>query len=301
MKNILVIVNPVSGRRRSRIVADKVRTELETHNIHVRVEETKHRNHAYEIISSIGCDEIDEIISIGGDGTINEIANALIDTNNLHCRIAVIPTGVGNFIARHVGATKNYRKALNIAINGITREIDVFEVKSVSPSKRTFLGCLGVGFDSFIVKKIDEMRIGKPLTKLDYCLLCMKFAFYNNWDKLRISVDDVDIDKEYFWVEAVNTREYGGGFVFSPNADCQDGLLDVVAFEKQVNKKMFQYFIGLMFGTILKNKFIEFYRCERLKVSSDAQVPVQVDGELFESTPIEIEYTGKKVKFACKF
>ena len=100
MKNILVIVNPVSGRRRSRIVADKVRIELESHNIHVRIEETKHRNHAYEIISSIGCHEIDEIISIGGDGTINEIANALIDTNNLHCRIAVIPTGVGNFISR---------------------------------------------------------------------------------------------------------------------------------------------------------------------------------------------------------
>ncbi|MCK5344785.1 MAG: hypothetical protein KAR20_15335, partial [Candidatus Heimdallarchaeota archaeon] len=271
--------------------------------IKVRIEETKHKNHAYEIASTVCIDEIDEIVSIGGDGTINEIANALIDTNNLHCRIAVIPTGVGNFIARHVGATKNYRKALNVAINGITREIDVFEVRSISNAKRTFLGCLGVGFDSLIVKKIDGMRSGKPLTKLDYCLLCMKFAFYNNWEKLRISVDDVDIDKEFFWVEAVNTREYGGGFVFSPNADCQDGLLDVVAFEKQVNKKMLQYFIGLMFGTILKNKFIEFYRCEKLKVtsSSDTQVPVQVDGGLFESTPIEIEYTGKKVKFASKF
>ncbi len=300
MKNILVIVNPVSGRRRGRIVAAKVRTFLENLDIHVRIEETKHRNHAYEIISNIGCSEIEEIISIGGDGTINEIANALIDTENLHCRIAVIPTGVGNFIARHLGATKNYKKAIDIAINGNTREIDVFEVTSSTSEKRTFLGCLGVGFDSLIVQKIDEMRIGKPLTKLDYCLLCMKLVFQKNWEKLRISVDEIDIDKDFFWVEAVNTKEYGGGFVFSPDADCQDGLLDVVAFEKQVNKKMFQYLIGLMFGTILKNKCVDYFRCGKLKITSNAAVPVQVDGGLFVSTPVEIAYTGKKVKFACR-
>ncbi|MCD4656871.1 MAG: acylglycerol kinase family protein, partial [Planctomycetes bacterium] len=126
MKNVLIIVNPVSGIRRGRIVAKRVRTELEKHEIKVRIEETKHKNHAYEIASTVCTDEIDEIVSIGGDGTINEIANALIDTGNLNCRIAVIPTGVGNFIARNLGVTKNCKKAAKIALNENTREIDVF-------------------------------------------------------------------------------------------------------------------------------------------------------------------------------
>ena len=301
MHKVLVILNPVSGKRRGRKILDCVFSELKKHEIHATVEETKHKNHAREIAQKVQPDEIDEIITIGGDGTINEIAQGLTDSGNLNCRIAVIPAGVGNFIARNLGINKNYKKAVNIAINGKTKEIDIFEAKSESLGTRTVLGCLGVGFDSIIVREIDIMRKNKRLTKLSYCVHCLKNAFRRTHDKIQITVDDAVIDGDFYWIEAVNTREYGGGFVFSPDADCRDGLLDVIAFEKPLNKNKLHYAWGLSTGRMLKYSWVKLHRCHKLKISSENALPVQIDGDIAGVTPVEIEFTGKKARFASKF
>jgi len=300
MQRILVIINPVSGVHRSRKLADSILTEFQKHEIKAEIEETQRRYHAYDLAQEVKNSDFDKVVAVGGDGTINEIAMGLADSENLNCKIAVIPTGVGNFIAKTLGVTKDYRKAVYVAVNGNVKEIDTFKANSETHGQKNVLGCLGVGYDSHIVHDIDSNRTGKRLTKLSYCFKCAKHAFRRYNDKIRVIIDDVPLDGEFYWVEAVNTKEYGGGFVFSPEADCSDGLLDIVTFSKPVHRRKIKYAWGLSTGRMLNNSWVQMHRGQNVRIESENPLPIQIDGDFAGFTPVEIEYSGLKVKFASK-
>ena len=112
MKNLLCIVNPVSGLRRSLKVFNEVEDRLKTTNTKLELFISKHPNHTKDYSSKINKNEFDKIIIFGGDGTLNEVVNGLNSSNNLsNFKLGIIPTGSGNSVAHDIGSLK-----LDIAI-----------------------------------------------------------------------------------------------------------------------------------------------------------------------------------------
>ena len=297
MKKILGIINLTSGERKGKKLTSYIKSEFASRGYETELKTTEYAGHAIELASEAKSDEYEKIIVMGGDGTINEAAQGLLKSDLTHIPLAIIPTGVGNFIAKELRIKKRFFKALLVVITGKPYAFDVFNVKC-SGVERILLGCIGVGFDSAIIEKFVKLRKGRAVSINTYASLISKMSFRKEWSPLKITVNGTAIDDRiFYWVVGMNTRVYGNGsIIFSPQADRSDGLLDIVGFEASVNEHKIRYFLGLRNGSILKNEWANLYKGRKLTIESEEESPVQADGEYAGKTPVEIEFTNRQIQ-----
>ena len=297
MKKVLIICNATSGKRMGEKYALYLQNELVKLGFEVETKITQRIGHATELAKQATVEDVEQIFCVSGDGTINEVAHGLIETDRLDIPLALIPTGVGNLFAKEIGIDKfRFFNTLLIAIHGEPMPIDIFKVKCADTPERIMFGCIGVGFDSAVIEEFQSLRKNIAVDKGTYSKIIKKMGFRKDWALLKVFVDDKMIEeKTIYWVVGANTRAYGGPFVFSPGASNKDGKLDVVVFEKPVNKRKIKYFMGLSSGTILKNSWASLYRGAKVRIESNPESPVQVDGEYAGKTPVDIAYTNKQI------
>ncbi len=220
---VRAILNPRAGLR-----ARRAREALErSHPLWGRVEvcETDSPGHACDLAREAAQAGADAVLAVGGDGTANEVAQGLLHTPTA---LGLVPVGSGNGLARTLGIPLSPARALRALTDAVPRAMDVGFVNG-----RPFLNLAGAGLDAEVGAEFHSHgRHGGRRGLWTYVRLTLLRALSYEARRFRLEAGSVAFDGPAIIVAFVNGRQYGGGAVLTPRARLDDGLLDVVVFEK---------------------------------------------------------------------
>ncbi len=225
------------------------------------------------------------IVAAGGDGTINEIVNG-IGTSNV--ALGILPMGTVNVFAMELGIPFNLLAAWKVIRGGKIRAIDL-----ASANGHHFVQMAGVGADAQVVER-NNRHIKKVLGPLSYLLTATQVVAEKP-PRLRVYCDGQPTVEGSF-VLVGNGRLYGGPFSLFPDADIQDGLLDVCVFKHMNYLALMRYLRGLVFGSLTKFTDVRYFKTAHLLVKADRHVPLEADGEVAGHAPVEFSIKRRKLR-----
>lgn len=217
------------------------------------------------------------IVAAGGDGTVGDVLNRYPDR-----RIAVLPLGTENLLARYLDIPKNGRAVAEMIAAGQVRTIDLATV-----GERRFALMASLGFDADVVHRMDAIRTGH-LRRTSYLKPIWQSLRSYEYPELRVWVDDAREPIPAKLVLIVNLNAYALGIQPAQAACDNDGLLDLRLFERGSAFQMFRYFYKVVRGTHEKLGDVRSLRAARIRIESDIPVAIQVDGDPAGVTPAEI-------------
>jgi len=273
----LVLVNPSAGGGRARDLLPRLEGALRDRDLSYRLVMTTSLDHGVEEArASAGAGEIPVVMS--GDGLIGQIGGVLAGTET---PLGVIPGGRGNDFARVMGIPTEIPAAVELLATGTTRQIDVGEVNG-----RRFLCIASCGFDSDANRIANETR----LVKGNLVYLYAALRALAQWKPARFEVS-LDGDRREFTgyaVAAANNKAYGGGMFLAPNAELDDGELDVV-WTSQVSKLRFLVNLPKVFkGRHIENDEVTVLRASEVEINADRPFAVYADGDHLADLPATI-------------
>jgi YegS/Rv2252/BmrU family lipid kinase len=292
-KDWLIIVNPNAGNGKGRDDWDLISELLKKEELHFAVKFTEKKGQAIEFAREGIEAGFRKIITVGGDGTLNEVVNGAFSNNvcpTIDISLALIPVGTGNDWGRMFGIPLDYEKAVRIIKDNKQMVHDVGLVSFFNgPDKmnRYFINIAGLGFESVVVKRTniqkDKGRSGKMIY---FYNLLMSLISYKN-TRADIDIDGKKINADVFSLNVGNGRYCGGGMRQTPDALPDDGLLDVTIINGMGKFEIIRNLKILYDGTILSHPKIDGYKCKNVKVNSDSVIYTEADGETLGHTPAE--------------
>jgi diacylglycerol kinase (ATP) len=282
MKKLKLIANPASGTHRSRRIAAQVVELLGKRNIAFDLEFTTAPKHAAEIAVR-SCRDFDAIVAIGGDGTVHEIAGAILDCKT---PLGIIPAGSGNDLIKSLGIPNDVRLAVDILAAGRTRVIDAGTINGLC-----FVNVVGIGFDAAVNHNSHGLR-WPASGPLRYVLALITTLGTYHALPLAVTIDGSRTTQDLFLLTIGNGTTCGGGFRLTPHAKLDDGLLDVT-FVKPISVPRLLWHMPKVFQGTLDRvvRYASMQQVRRLRVESSLPVPVHVDGEIYrgDTSRLDIE------------
>lgn len=231
---------------------------------------TEREGHARELAASAVRQGADTVVAWGGDGTVNEVASALAFTAT---RLAIVPTGSGNGLARGLGLPTEPRRALDVACGSHERTIDVGEADG-----RLFVNVAGVGLDAEIAHQFATLgRTRRGL--LRYAEVTVRQLARYRARRYLLAFDGRSIDTRPLMVAIANGRQYGNGAVIAADAQLDDGRLDLVVVEERPALTALLQVPKLFTGQAAGLPGVEMHRVAEVVITSDAPIRYHVDGE----------------------
>jgi YegS/Rv2252/BmrU family lipid kinase len=230
------------------------------------------------------------LVAVGGDGTVNEVVSGIAGFGGVE--LAVIARGTGVDFGRTYAIPTQLDAAIEIAVNGATRDIDAGRVAyrawSGEPAEGWFVNAAGVGMSGAVAKRTNESS--KALGgKVSY--LWSTLAVFARWrnTEVRVSVDDEIRGGRMHEVIVANGRYLGGGMMLCPEAEPDDGLFDVLLIGDITKTDLALTLPKIYRGTHLPHPKAELLRGASVSVDSESPLPVQLDGEQPGTTPVRFE------------
>ena len=278
MRRLCLIVNPHAGGGRTAGALPDVQTALRERGHEVRVEQTLSLEHAIELATTAA--EAGEIaVSFGGDGLAGACAHALRRTGGV---LGVLPGGRGNDFARKLGIPRDPVEACAVLSEGSERTVDVGEVDG-----RTFLGIASYGFDSAVQDLANASRVKGQLVYLYATMRTMA-----RWKRVRLtwSADGgPERAVDGYAIAACNSGVFGGGMALAPEADMEDGLLDIV-ISGETSKGRYLWNLPKVFnGSHVNAKGVEIFRSAEVQVAAERPFRIYADGDPIGITPATIK------------
>ena len=268
--NIRIIINPISGTDAARERAKKVVLALEE-EFKIKGIKTEYAGHATELAKQAVNDGVEIVVAVGGDGTVNEIASALVGTETA---LIIVGTGSGNGLARDLGMFGlSTKKIIERIKENKSYRIDCGEVLG-----RKFFCTCGSGFDALIGHLFAQTKVRGFLT---YVKLSLKA--YKDYTPLsyRLSFDSRMESKngEAFVVNIANNKQFGNNAYIAPHANLMDGLFTVTIIKpfKWYNIPYMAY--SLFTKQMHKNKFVETFDCGDCILDVALGAYLHIDGE----------------------
>jgi YegS/Rv2252/BmrU family lipid kinase len=270
----VLLVNPASAGGRALEALPKVHAALDELEAAHRTVTTRSIDHAYEEAKAAAANG-ETVVALGGDGLLRPLAGALKGTGSA---LAIVPCGRGNDLARVLGIPKDAGGAARIAVQGTERLLDVANVEGTP-----YMGIASFGFDSDANRIANEAKLVKGNGVYVYAALRALAA----WKPAAFSVT-VDGERHEFTgytVAVGNSKAYGGGMLMLPDAELDDGRLDVILC-KNLSKLRFLAELPKVFrGAHVDSDFTEFLRGEEIEVSADRPFAIYADGDPIGATP----------------
>ncbi|MGI6007791.1 MAG: diacylglycerol/lipid kinase family protein [Ruminococcus sp.] len=280
------IINPKSRSGAGLKLWQKVHELLSAEHVLFRSFFTKCPGHATSLSERIS-DHLksgDTLVVLGGDGTLNEVFNGLkypqITT------FAYIPTGSGNDFARGMGLATDIREAVKAILSpSEIRKLDICRCRTEN-SRKKFGISSGLGFDAGICHEalssplknfLNKIKLGK----LTYTIIALRQLLFFRPFTLQIITDGQKkaTFKKVYFAAAMNLKYEGGGFQFCPDAEPDDGYLDLFLVHNLPKPKILLLLPTAFWGKHTRFKGIRLLRCRRALLLSDRELPVHIDGE----------------------
>lgn len=247
------------------------------------------------------------IIAAGGDGTYNEVANGLINSDT---PMAILPVGTTSVLAKELKMPSNISKAVDFIINGRIQPIHLGKIifeRNADFVSRFFILMAGIGFDGEAVFGVHK-QIKKYFGKLGYISSGLNVLLKYNPKPIDIIAYDAEIIKKGYNIKFKKLEEltehesytltgysvvigkaacYGGNFKFTPDARLTDPTFYMFVAHSRSRRSILKYFAGIAVNMHLRYNDISYLRTSKVKVLGDARV--QIDGDYVGTTPISIE------------
>jgi len=227
-----------------------------------------------------------KIVAAGGDGTIHAVVNGLAGSP---ATLGLLPIGTVNVFALELGLPiHNLESCWNIIEGDEFRLVDL-----PSANGKYFVQLAGVGLDAQAVKETSA-ALKRNFGPLSYLISAAQIAARTP-PRLFIESSRTAVTEASF-VLVGNGRRYGGPFPFFKHALLDDGLLDVVAFKQVGYLELIKYLQDVFFSSDIRLPEVEYFQTEKLRISSDQDVPVELDGELVGNCPVEFELRDHRLR-----
>ena len=270
-RKYLTIINPNSGTSRKTSIPELAYNILSENGSELYFVYTNEQGHVAQIIDDVAGQGFDVVIGVGGDGTINEVADAVRPTD---MTMGIIPMGSGNGLARSLDIPMDPEAALEVIRKGYIKRIDCCEANGVP-----FFVTFGVGFDAQVTASYDQKSFRGPLS---YVLSTVDQFIKHKSSLYRLHLNGEMIEQKAFLVTCANADQYGNNAIIAPEAELDDGLFDVVVIRNMSLLKAPQVAINLFTKNINESASIDIYRTDHLIIEREEADYAQVDGELLE-------------------
>lgn len=274
MKDIFVILNPAARSER----AQRKREHVEALAGASLVYATTKTGEAESFARRAASEGYRKIVAAGGDGTIHEVVNGIVGTDTT---LGILPLGTMNVFANEIGLpTHDLDFCWRVIQSNNTRDVDL-----PMANKRSFVQLGGIGLDAQVVKETSE-TLRRNFGPVSYIIAAAQIAARRP-PHLSIESENASITEGSF-VLMGNGRLYGGPFPFFKHAAIDDGVFDVVVFKRLGYLEIVKYLQDVVFSSEIRTPEVEYFQTRHLQVESLEEVPVELDGELVGSCPVEI-------------
>lgn len=266
-RKALFIINPISGGKKKDQVPALIKNILDHTLFEATIVYTERAMHGSELAKdAVG--KYDYVIAVGGDGTVNEIASAIVGTN---VALGVIPFGSGNGLARFLGIPMDTAKSIE-TINGERVEA----IDSAILNGQRFFNAAGMGFDAHIAEVFSHDK-----NRGFWAYIKSSFREISNYkaETYQINIDGTEYVRDAFMLSIANSSQFGNNAHVSPHASVQDGLLDICIIKQFPLWRFPEMGIRMFAKTADKSKYVEIIRGKNVNIKRSTDGPVHLDGE----------------------
>ncbi|USQ78195.1 diacylglycerol/lipid kinase family protein [Ornithinimicrobium faecis] len=277
MTRYAVLHGPRSGRRGAGAVGAEVVQQLRAAGQQVTELETATREGAQDVCRRAVEEGVDTLVAVGGDGVVQIAANALVGSETA---LGIVPAGTGNDNARSVHIPLKTASAVQTLLTGVRRPIDLIHV---APMEQHVVGSVPCGLDALIASRAATLP--RWLGAQSYTVATLPEIIKLRPMDYRLELDDRVVETKALVVAVCNMPIYGGGMRIAPDADPQDGLLDVIIIEPVGAASAVRLLRGVFSGKHSNHPAVRFERARRVSVSGPALV-AHGDGDPLGPLPV---------------
>ncbi len=274
---LVLLVNPSSAGGKTLKLLPRVEQALDARRVVFRVQRTRGLEHGVEqALRAVEAGEVPVVMS--GDGLIGAVGGAMAGSET---PLGIVPGGRGNDLARVLGIPDDPEGAVEVLAAGHTRRIDVGEANG-----KRFLGIASAGFESEANRIANETKFLRG--NLVYAYAALRTLLRWKPARFTVRVDDERIRFTGYSVSAANSQAYGGGMFIAPDAELDDGELDIVVVG-EVGKLRFLGNLPKVFkGTHVEEDEVRVFRASHLELSASRPLAVYADGEHLTDLPASV-------------
>ena len=280
IKKILAIINPISGTTKKGDIPQKISTILSSEEFSVDIAYTERTGHATELAKDAVENGYNIVLAIGGDGTCNEVAKALVNTKTA---LGIIPTGSGNGLARHLGIPIGVSAALKAIKSSHMVRADYCTANDIP----FFVTC-GFGFDAQISDKFSKSKTRGGIT---YFIKTIEEYFGYTEEEYIIETPSSHSKEKAFIIACGNVSQYGNNAFIAPYASLRDGLIDVTIINHIKFLEVLPTAIQLFTKTLSINPAVKTFSTHEMVITRSKPGIMHIDGE-----PIEMP---EKINIKC--
>jgi diacylglycerol kinase (ATP) len=301
-----VIVNPESNKGRTRRRWHLIKEALRHHFKDFRYDFTEKPLQATEMAREAIKSGSELIIGVGGDGTVNEIANGFFEDwriINPQTTLGIVPSGTGCDLIKSLKIPTGLDDSMKVIAESSSSHIDVGRASFRGPDgraqERFFLNVADFGLGGEVVREVNRKRLEHKASSYFRCLYTAFVHFKHK--RLQLKLDGRELPEDEYMIGAVaNGRVFGKGMKISPEASLEDGLLDVVLIKGMRMLEFLRNSLRVYRGTHLSHPKVSLHRCRRLEAVpvTGQEVLIELDGEQIGRLPatFEILPRGLQVK-----
>jgi diacylglycerol kinase (ATP) len=290
-KKFIYFINPISGTRGKEKLLDVVTKKTTQQNIPFEILPTHADGNYSYLVEKILLEKITDVIICGGDGTVNQIASALLGVN---INIGIIPMGSGNGLAFAAKIPKAIAKALDIIFKGNATAIDAFYI-----NKNFSCMLCGLGFDAQVAHDFAKQKKRGLGT---YIKQTIKNFYSAKPYSFKLDTEGAIFDTEAFFISIANSNQFGNNFTIAPQASLHDGLLDIVVVNKMsklrlllsVIKQITKGQVRLFTDKKFHRNEIHYFQTKKITIRNLDLAPLHIDGDPVDTVAFfEIEIIEK--------
>jgi len=277
MKNIAFIINPISGGKETQNAKRKlpklIMQTLDAAQWLPNIVFTERPGHATELSHQFARMGFDAVVAVGGDGTVNEVARGLRDSNTA---LGIIPMGSGNGFARHLNIPIRPNKAIEMINHSEPIRVDYGLANG-----RMFVSTCGTGFDALVA---DNFAGSNKRGFMTYVQNVLKEAFSYQPQTYHIVGDGLDVTHKAFLITFANANQWGYEALIAPKASVQDGKMDIMLMSSHAILGSASLALRLFTGNIDDSHFMDTLRAKEITLERESAAPFHIDGD-----PVEME------------
>lgn len=295
MASVVVIVNPAAGSGRAVRAAARLRHAALAAGAEMRVSTAP--GDVERLAREAAAAGISRIVAVGGEGTVQEVANGLAGAPAT--AVGIVPGGNGNDLARALGLPREPLAALAVALDCAPRAIDLGMVRSAAGERR-FVAAGGTGFDAGVATRMAGARAWWQRGRLGYLLTTLDELRHHRNAAVRMTLDgsELAIDGPILFAAFANSAFYGGGMQIAPQALPDDGLLDLCLVGDLSRLEALRQLPGLYRGAHVTHPAVTMRRFRSLRIEGEA-APVHLDGEPHGRLPVHVEVLPGALRVAA--
>jgi sphingosine kinase len=284
-KRFVLVVNPRGGVRTGLTLLEQVQIRMAAAGAVLDVHVSQFPGHAAELAKTLDLRGCDGFCLIGGDGTIHEVANGLLQRGDgVSVPLGLIPGGTGNSVLLHLGCT-TAEDAVERILAGKTQRVDAARLTCLDQT----VYCLNiVGWGGVVDINCTAERwrwLGRPR----YTLATLWHILWPRRRRAKLILDGQALDDEFLFVLGCNTKFTGKAMFVAPQADLADGKIDVVFVRRASRMQMLQLFQGVYDGTFATQPCVEYRQVRSFRIETEMPELLNLDGELKSCASVSVD------------